>query len=77
MLHGRTASVVSRRRGDPVPVGTNRHSVTSAEAMPAGARAGFLRGLTHRQLDAYLDTGPRFFQLGLDVLVTVALYYES
>jgi MFS family permease len=52
-------------------------AVTSAEAMPGGARTGFLRGLTHRQLDSYPDTGPRFLQLGLVVLVTVALYYES
>jgi ACS family D-galactonate transporter-like MFS transporter len=52
-------------------------AVTSAEAMPGGARSGFLHGMTHRQLDSYPDTGPRYFQLGLVVLVTVALYYES
>jgi MFS family permease len=52
-------------------------AVTSAEAMPGRARNGLLHGLTHRQLDTYPDSGPRFFQLGLVVLITVALYYEN
>lgn len=51
--------------------------VTAAEPLPRDARTGPVAGLTHRQLDAYPDTGPRVLQLFLVVVVTVALYYEN
>ncbi len=55
----------------------NNMAFASAEPATGRARGGFAYGVTHRQLDAYPDTGPRLFQLGLVVLVTVALYYEN
>jgi ACS family D-galactonate transporter-like MFS transporter len=50
-------------------------SVTAG--LPARADRPFMSSLWTRQLDSYPDTGMRFTQLGLVVLVTIVLYYEN
>ncbi len=54
-------------------------STTAAQpgALPARDRPSFMSSLWTRRLDHYPDTGARYFQLGLVVLVTVILYYQN
>ncbi|NNN15067.1 MAG: MFS transporter [Acidimicrobiaceae bacterium] len=48
-----------------------------ADQVSGGGKNGGLYRLTHRNLEHYPDFGPRMVQLGIVVIVTIALYYEN